>query len=483
MPNGNGTNPTVQQIVMDPTFAQLSPSDQHAVLANFDSDFGQLSSNELPGVIATLQKSALARPDLASPTRYAAAPAAPAAPQDYGRAMVPVMGEPRVLFTDVPRGQEQAVGQAAQAGYQQGAKAGLTGLTAAALPELLPAAPGVLGYVSSVLGRAGLAGFGAAAGTSAGQVLSGENPLAPEKLKQSITTGGATGALSVPFEMLGQLPFTKSGRGAVNLSLGAQARDVTYGNPAKALTNEGIGNVLTGDFEAYKDGLRQGLDQSDAAQAAGGRFAAVNQRIQQLVPRLSGALQRSQAQIPIADAIDQPLNDAAIDIIHNPAMTLAEKDAALSQLGGLQQSVHQALPPGATTASPSQLQAIKQAVGDRVNWGGATAVADEVKPAYRALYGSLKSAIHDAVPPAAALDERLTNLLAAQNDLLQLSKLEEVGRGMGISRGKIGSSLVGAAQSAAGRFLPSATAATSPVPKGVIGSMVSAVSQRQPEEQ
>jgi hypothetical protein len=164
-------------------------------------------------------------------------------------------------------------------------------------------------------------------------------------------------------------------------------------------------------------------------------------------------------------------------------MTLAEKDTAINQLGGLQQSVHQALPQGATTATPSQLQAIKQAVGDRVNWGGATAVTDEVRPAYRDLYGSLKNAIHDAVPGAASLDERLSNLMAAQNDLLQLSKLEEAGRGTGIARGKIGSSVLGAVQSAAGRFLPAATGAAGPLERGVIGSLVTAIAQKQQQPQ
>jgi hypothetical protein len=262
--------------------------------------------------------------------------------------------------------------------------------------------------------------------------------MAPENLKQSITSGAATGALSVPFEMSGPLPFTKTGRAAVNLSLGAQARDVTYGNPAKGLLNEGISKLTTGDFEAYKDALRQ--------------VAAVNAKINQIVPQLNTKLAASSAQIPIADAIDQPLEDAAIDVIRNPAMTQTEKDTAIHQLGGLRQSIHHSLPQGATTATPSQFQAIKQAIGDRVNWGGATAVTDEVKPAYRDLYGSLKNAIHDAVPGAASLDERLSNLMAAQNDLLQLSKAEEVGRGMGLARGKIGSSILGASSRASGGF-------------------------------
>jgi len=83
MPNGNGNgSTTVQQIVIDPAFAQLSANDQHAVLTHFDSDFGSLSSNELPGVITALQKSALARPDLAQPSRHAAPPAGAGTPQE-----------------------------------------------------------------------------------------------------------------------------------------------------------------------------------------------------------------------------------------------------------------------------------------------------------------------------------------------------------------------------------------------------------------
>lgn len=74
--------------------------------------------------------------------------------------------------------------------------------------------------------------------------------------------------------------------------------------------------------------------------------------------------------------------------------------------------------------------------------------------------------------------ERLSNLMAAQNDLLQTAKLEEVGRGQGITRGKIGSSLLGAVESGAGRFLPSVTPAAGPIARGVIGSMVSAIAEK-----
>ena len=334
------------------------------------------------------------------------------------------------IAVDVPEGQAQQYEAAHQAGATQAGKIGLTALGSMAAPELLPEMEGggLLGYLGRVLLRSGASGAGAGAGNVAGQALSGENPLTSENLKQTGLVAGTTAALALPLEAIGQIPFTKLGRSAINQSLGAQTRDVTYGNPAVALTKEGITDVPTGDYEAYKSALRAGQSPLQASQAAGGRFAAVNQRISELTPRLNNLLSQSQSTIPVKDAIDKPLNDAALDIIMNPAMTDLEKDTALNQLGALQKSVKQGLGPDAT---PSQLQVIKQAIGNRVNWGGNVSVTDEVKPAYRALYGSLKNAIHQAVPGAAQVDERLTNLLAAHNDLDTLAKAEEVGRGGG----------------------------------------------------
>ncbi len=246
------------------------------------------------------------------------------------------------------------------------------------------------------------------------------------------------------------------GRSAINQSLGAQTRDVTYGNPAQALLKEGITDVPTGDYEAYKAALRAGKSPLEAAQAAGGRFASVNQRIAELAPQLDKVLSKSQTLIPVQDVIDKPLENAAFEIMRNPAMTDAEKDAAINQLGALQKTLKQGLGPNAT---PSQLQIIKQAVGNRVNWGGNIAVTDEVKPAYRAVYATLKDAISKAVPESAPSNERLTNLLAAQHDLHTLAMAEEVGRGGGVASGKIGTSLAGMAERSAGRVLPLATTA------------------------
>src|SRR5262249_10086235 len=96
---------------------------------------------------------------------------------------------------------------------------------------------------------------------------------------------------------------------------------MTYGSPAKAIVDEGIGDVATGDFEAYKKALQSGKTPAEASQAAGARFAAVSQRVQEYAPRLEKASAASKATFSTADAIDAPLHQAAFDIINNPAMT------------------------------------------------------------------------------------------------------------------------------------------------------------------
>jgi len=151
-----------------------------------------------------------------------------------------------------------------------------------------------------------LSGAGAGVGNSAGQAITGDNPLSTENLKESGKIAATQAILSAPFEAVGGLPQTKLGRSMINQSLGAQTRDITYGNPAKALIDEGINDVATGDFEAYKDALRSGKTPAEASKAASGRFASVNQRIEEYGPRLEKVLSQSQQTIPVADAIDAP---------------------------------------------------------------------------------------------------------------------------------------------------------------------------------
>lgn len=325
-------------------------------------------------------------------------------------------------------------------------------------PEFLPEmeGAGLLSYLGRLLTRSGAAGVGAGAGNMTGQAVTGQNPFTPENLAETGKVAGTTALVSVLFEALGGLAKTKLGRSAINQSVGAQTRDITYGNPAKALIDEDIAHVATGDFEAYKSALRAGKTPAEATQAAGGRFASVNQRINEYAPRLEQMLAQSTKTIPVVDAIDAPLHQAALDIINNRAMTDAEKDTAITQIGALQKSLKEGLGKNIT---PLELNRIKQQIGNRVNWGGNVSVTDEVKPAYRSLYGNFNRLINQAVPEAAGINERLSNLLSAASDLETLMKAEEVGRGGGLTAGKIGSTAVGVVKQEAGRVLPGASSA------------------------
>jgi hypothetical protein len=298
------------------------------------------------------------------------------------------------------------------------------------------------------LGHAVLTGLGGGFGTSAGQALSGENPASRQSLKESGANLVSFGLSDALFGGLGRAAASKFGRSFINESMGATGRDVIYGNPAKAITNEGVLSPFTGDIEKVK---AAGGDLT----AAGGRLGDVAGRIRQLQPQLNAALSSSTQTLRVADVIDKPLTDAMNDIIGNSAMTDAEKMAAISQLGGLQASLKQGL---GDEITPLQANQLKNLIGSRVRWNGTNAVGDEVKPAYKAVYSALKDGVNDTVPEVADLNERLTNLHAAQDDLVRLARNEEVSRGAGVMRGKIGNSLLGVVESGAGRVLPGAAA-------------------------
>jgi hypothetical protein len=91
-----------------------------------------------------------------------------------------------------------------------------------------------------------------------------------------------------------------------------------------------------------------------------------------------------------------------------------EKDSAIQQLGAVQEWVKRGLQGDIT---PLQANQIIVAIGERLNWGGSSDVAEEFKPVYRALYSNLKTAVRTAVPEAQNLHDRLTNLYAAKSDL------------------------------------------------------------------
>ena len=180
------------------------------------------------------------------------------------------------------------------------------------------------------------------------------------------------------------------------------------------MVDEVIWNMASGDYQVYRTALQQGKSAREAAQAAGGQLAVIHRKISDYTLKLEAVLSESKATINLGEAIDKPLEQTMLEIISNVSMSDLEKDTAIQQLGTLQEWVKNGLQ-GDTT--PLQTNRIMLAIGDRLNWGGTTGVSEEFRPVYRALYGSLKTAIHASVPEAQNIHDRLTNLYAAKSDL------------------------------------------------------------------
>ena len=206
----------------------------------------------------------------------------------------------------------------------------------------------------------------------------------------------------------------KVGRAKTEPSVRNPVRDLTYGNSAKAIVDEVIWNMATGDYQVYRTALQEGKSAKEAAQAAGGQLAVIHQRIGDYTLKLEAALSESKGTINVAEAIDKPLEHAVLEIISKDAMSDTEKDGAIRQLGAMQEWVKQGLQGDIT---PLQAHGILLAIGERLNWGGTTGVSEEFKPVYRGLFNSLKTAILAAVPEGQNLLDRLTNLYAAKSDL------------------------------------------------------------------
>lgn len=191
-------------------------------------------------------------------------------------------------------------------------------------------------------------------------------------------------------------------------------RDLTYGDSAKALVDETIWNMPTGDYEAYRTALQQGKTPAEAAQCAGGQIAIVDRKISEYSPKLEALLSCSKATINAGSVIEKPFEQAVLEIIGNAAMGEVEKDAAINHLGEFQEQINRGL---AGEITPLQAHQIARAIGERANWGTGASLEEELKPAYRTIYASIKNAVRVAVPEALELEERLANLCAARSDL------------------------------------------------------------------
>jgi hypothetical protein len=190
-------------------------------------------------------------------------------------------------------------------------------------------------------------------------------------------------------------------------------RDLTYGNAAKAQVDEAIWNLATGDYKLYRTALENGRATIEAAEAAGGQIAIIHRKIAEYTAKIEALLSESNARIKV-EVINKPLEQATLDIIGNDGISEMEKDAAIDQLGALQESLNRGLNQEIT---PLQAHRIAHVIGKRANWGTSADLPDELKPAYGAVYTNLRNAIATAVPDAISLFERLANLYVVKGEL------------------------------------------------------------------
>ena len=251
---------------------------------------------------------------------------------------------------------------------------------------------------------------GAPQAALAGNPLKAENPVLPAEVQHSKANRCAdaeiaTSSTAAEPERVTADPVTRT-----------SVRDLSsaYGNSAKALVDETIWNLATGDSDLYRAALQQGKSRIEAAQAAGGQLAIVHRKIGEYKVKLEALLSESKARINAVEVINKPLEHAMLEIIGTSTMDDAEKDAAIDQLGILQESLNRGLEHEITSA---QAQKIACAIGERANWGIGGDLSEEVKPAYWAAYRSVINAIVAAAPEALNVLERLANLYVAAAEL------------------------------------------------------------------
>ena len=198
--------------------------------------------------------------------------------------------------------------------------------------------------------------------------------------------------------------------------MAAPVRDLTYvyGNSAKALVDETIWNLATGDYGVYRTALQQGKSRSEAAEAAGGQLAIVNRKISEYTLKLEALLSASNAKISAVEVIDKPLEKAMLEIIDTGTMDDAAKDATIEHLGVLQESLTRGLESQITVL---ESQRIVFAIGERANWGVSADLPEELEAAYWVVCGHVRNAILAAVPEAVNTLERLANLFVARAEL------------------------------------------------------------------
>ena len=126
-----------------------------------------------------------------------------------------------------------------------------------------------------------------------------------------------------------------------------------------------------------------------------------------------------------ASTVTDPIDDGIQAILKDRGVTADDAQAAIKELQGIRQAALK-IPsvPGATAQRPGlrlKPMRVKQEIGGSINWQGRERVGQLVEPIRKQVYADLKDAVNRAAPGTADLNERLTNLLAAQSDVNKLA--------------------------------------------------------------
>ena len=225
-------------------------------------------------------------------------------------------------------------------------------------------------------------------GTTIGQKLTAYDP----KNLQEATSGTGT---SSPMNVL---------QGSINRSIGTAVRDVRYGDPSKALVDNGITSPTTT-----------------------GRIQGVTTAINKIKPQVDAALAASPKQIDIIKVLD-PIVKKATQEVNDSFEKPEAKLSALEDINALWMNALRKAPSG--MADLITANEIKQGIGDAFNWEKRpTAMMPYAESAFRTAYGSVKQAINQAVPDVAPLNENLSNLLSAKKALSETFLKEATGAG------------------------------------------------------
>jgi hypothetical protein len=237
-------------------------------------------------------------------------------------------------------------------------------------------------------------------------------------------------------------------QGAINKSVGAAARDVRYGDPSRALVDEGI-----------------------TSPTVIGRQTATAQKIAEIKPQLDAALNNAAGRVSLHGTIT-PILDKFLAKLEDAALSPEEKQAANDEVAVAEDRISKYADHNGTI-SPREANEAKQEIGSRVgDWEKRPQpVSDLVQQTYHQLYGALKDEVN-RLAGTAELNSRMSNLLSLRNALAE--KANSVMR----SPNHVGSSVLSTVVSGAGDVAPAiikgaqtaADVAKATVPGSVVAS-------------